>query len=71
MDHHLVNIHSVLEALGGNRIWNIEIKPTDGAMIFAYLGEKCETSNRYNSIYKTAQLWHTDIVFTHLQEMIL
>ena len=46
MDSYLVDIHLVLEAFGGIRIWNLEMKPTDGGMIFTYLGKRCETSNR-------------------------
>ena len=39
LDHHLVNVHFLSEAFGGARIWVFNIKTTDGAKIFAYLGQ--------------------------------
>ena len=39
---YLVNIHCLLEAFGGARIWNFSIKPTDGATTVAYLWKKEE-----------------------------
>jgi hypothetical protein len=35
--HPLVDIHCLLEAFKGERIWNFNIKLTDGATIFADL----------------------------------
>ena len=40
MDGYLVNIHWLLEAFGGARIWNFDSKPTDGATVFAYFEER-------------------------------
>ena len=37
MDCYLVDILYLSEAFGGTRIGNCDIKPTDGATIFAYL----------------------------------
>ena len=37
MDCYLVDILYLSEAFGGARIGNCDIKPTDGATIFAYL----------------------------------
>ena len=37
MDGYLVDILYLSEAFGGARIRNCDIKPTDGATIFAYL----------------------------------
>ena len=39
MDCYLVVIHWPSEAFGGDRIWNLAIKTTDGATIFTYLGK--------------------------------
>ena len=39
MDCHLVDVHWLSKAFGGARIWNFEIKATDSATIFAYLGK--------------------------------
>ena len=38
MDCYLVDIIYLSEAFGGARIGNCDIKPTDDATIFAYLG---------------------------------
>ena len=41
MDCYLVDILYLSEAFGGTRIGNCDIKPTDGATIFAYLRDIC------------------------------
>ena len=40
MDGHLVNIHWLLEAFAGARIWNFDSKTTDFATMFAYFEER-------------------------------
>ena len=49
MDCYLVDIHWLKEAFGVDRIWNFDIKPTDGTTIFAYLwkGENFELREKY------------------------
>ena len=39
MNCYLVDINWLPEAFEDVRIWNFDIKPTDGATIFAYLGK--------------------------------
>ena len=39
MNCYLVDIHLLTEAFEGDRIWNFDVKPTDGATIFDYLGK--------------------------------
>ena len=39
MDCYLVDIKWLSEAFGGERIWSFNVKPTDGAAIFACPGK--------------------------------
>ena len=50
MDCYLVDIHWLEKAFGNDRIWNFEIKPTDGTSIFANLekGGKFELIDEWN-----------------------
>ena len=38
MERYLVDIYLLSEAFGGDRIWNFDIKPADGATIVTYFG---------------------------------
>jgi len=39
MERYLVDIYLLSEAFGGDRIWNFDIKPADGATIVTYFGK--------------------------------
>ena len=39
LDCYLVDIHCLPKGFCGDRIWNFDIRPTDGTKIYAYLGE--------------------------------
>ena len=45
MDCYLFDIHWLLEAFRGVRIWNFDIKSADGVTLFFVKGEICQVSN--------------------------
>ena len=72
MDCYLVVIHWPSEAFGGNRIWNLAIKTTDGATIFTYLGindkfkliNKWENSTMKNEVEVRGIDWSSEWNYT-------
>ena len=71
MDNYLVDIHLALETFGEIGIWYLEMKPTDGVMIFTYLVEKCEISHRLVAIISWAIQLHIIVYIRQPNDDIL